>query len=415
MARQLDELPWGHGSLWPWGRWRSRDERGWPVAPPPSLRFRRLPQAPVCELQDGREEKSASPHLPQSSGDSSPPCHGPRESSTGWGDGRCGQRARGQGWKVRATGRPPGSEELGWQVTGPGNWSSPGAHGLAGEGELQPFLPWMVGLWLRELLHPSLRDGEPAWLPAHSPGQWEPWAHPSLCRISGASVLTSTSAEGSSLSASHGRLLPASVSAPGQARFPTPTPDPCAWPCMCVCMCARVSAYVHVHPCVHTHPHLHACPCVHVCARVSAYVHVRPCARTPTFTYMPVCACALVCTCICMCASVCAYEPMFTHMSTCAYMLVRVHVCVRVCVCQHVCTCLWACMLVHVLHLPRGSVGGSSAEGPHFHLLLCNTTRNERLKEVRELRRAFLGIPEVGGWPGCVKGLREQRGSWLAA
>lgn len=72
-------------------------------------------------------------------------------------------------------------------------------------------------------------------------------------------------------------------------------------------------------------------------------------------------------------------------------------------------------MLMHVLHFPRGSVGGSSAEGPHFYLLLYNTTYNERLKEVRELRRAFLGIPEVGGWPGCMKGLREQRGSWPAA
>lgn len=198
----------------------------------------------------------------------------------------------------------------------------------------------------------------------------------------------------------HASLHPLQIHARGHACV-----SACVHVCLRMCMCIRVC----------THPHLHARPCVHVCARVSAYVHVRPCARTPTFTYMPVCACALVCTCICMCASVCAYEPMFTHMSTCAYMLVRVHVCVRVCVCQHVCTCLWACMLVHVLHLPRGSVGGSSAEGPHFHLLLCNTTRNERLKEVRELRRAFLGIPEVGGWPGCVKGLREQRGSWLAA
>ena len=67
MARWLNELPWGHGSLWPWGRWRDRDERGWPVALPPSLRFRRLPQARVCEPQDGREENSASPHLPRSS------------------------------------------------------------------------------------------------------------------------------------------------------------------------------------------------------------------------------------------------------------------------------------------------------------------------------------------------------------
>lgn len=69
MARWLDELPWARGSHWPWRRWRGRDERGWLVVPPPSPRFRRLPQAPVCEphtQMEGRK-KSASPHLPRSS------------------------------------------------------------------------------------------------------------------------------------------------------------------------------------------------------------------------------------------------------------------------------------------------------------------------------------------------------------
>ena len=80
----------------------------------------------------------------------------------GLGEGRCGQRVGSQGWKVRAPGSPPGSEELGWRVTGPGNQSSPGAHGLAGEDELQPFLPWVVQLRLIGLLHPSLGDREPA-------------------------------------------------------------------------------------------------------------------------------------------------------------------------------------------------------------------------------------------------------------
>ena len=206
-----------------------------------------------------------------------------RGKPNGVGEGRCGQRVGGQGWKVRAPGSPPGSEELGWRVTGPGNQSSPGAHGLAGEGELQPFLPWVVQLWLRGLLHPSLGDREPAWLPAHSPGQWEPWAHPSLCRISVASVLTSTSAEGSILSASPGRLLPASVPAPRQACFPTLTLDPCAWPCVCVCIYAHVSVHVnvcpcvHACPCVHTYPCSHTCPCVHVCPHVCMSVCVHVC------------------------------------------------------------------------------------------------------------------------------------------
>lgn len=122
---------------------------------------------------------------------------------------------------------------------------------------------------------------------------------------------------------------------------------------------------------------------------------------------MAVHVCLRVCTCICACAcmSVCAHISMFIYMSMCVHM----------CACQCVCTCLWVCMRVHVLHLPRGSVGGASAESPHFYLLLCNTTHSERLKEVRGLRRAFLRIPEVGGWPGCLKGLREWRGSWPAA
>lgn len=349
-----------------------------------------------------------------------------RGEPNGCGEGRCGQRAGGQGWKVRVPGRPPGSEELGWRVTGPGNQSSPGAHGLAGEAELQPFMPWMMGLWLRGLLHPSLGDGEPAWLPAHSPGQWEPWAHPSLCRISGASVLTSTSAEASSLSASHGRLLPASVPAPRQACFPTSTPDPCAWPCMCVrisahVMCVHVCTHVRVCIRIHIYIHVHVRTCICVCACVSVCACMSLCAYTPTFTYMSVhvCPCAHVSVYVhvsmCACMSVCAYESMFAYMSMCARTLVHVCMCVHVCACQCACTCLWARMLVHVLHFPRGSVGGSSAEGPHFYLLLYNTTHNERLKEVRELRRAFLGIPEVGGWPGCMKGLREQRGSWPAA
>ena len=266
----------------------------------------------------------------------------------------------GQGWKVRVPGRPPGSEELGWRVTGPGNRSSPGAHGLAGEAELQPFVPWMVGLWLRGLLHPSLGDGEPAWLPAHSPGQWEPWAHPSLCRISGASVLTSTSAEGSSLSASHGQLLPASVPAPRQACFPTPTPDPCAWPCMCVhisahVMCVHVCTHVRVCICIHVYIHVHVCMCVHVC------VHVCVCIHTHIYIHVHVCPCAHVSAYVhvsmCACMSMCAYESMFAYMSMCACMLVHVCMCPRVCmsVCVYMSVGTHACACAT---LPKGVCGG---------------------------------------------------------
>lgn len=276
MARWLDELPWARGSHWPWRRWRGRDERGWLVVPPPSPRFRRLPQAPVCEPHtDGREEKvSLSPPPSVLLGDSGPPCHGLGKSPTGGEregvarglavrDGRSEHLAVLQAQRSWAG----GSRGLGTRVAlGPMAWRR--------GGELQPFLPWMVQLWLRGLLHPSLGDREPAWLPAHSPGHWEPWAHPSLCRISVASVLTSTSAEGSILFASHGRLLPASVPAPRQACFPTLTPDPCAWPCMCVCVCAHVSAHVHACPCVHTYLCLHTCPCVSTCMHVSVCVHV---------------------------------------------------------------------------------------------------------------------------------------------
>ena len=105
---------------------------------------------------------------------------------------------------------------------------------------------------------------------------------------------------------------------------------------------------------IHIYIHVHVCPCAHV----SAYVHVSMCA----------------------CMSMCAYESMFAYMSMRACMLVHVCMCVHVCACQCACTCLWARMLVHVLHFPRGSVGGSSAEGPHFYLLLYNTT-HERLKK----------------------------------
>ena len=330
----------------------------------------------------------------------------------------------GQGWKVRVPGRPPGSEELGWRVTGPGNRSSPGAHGLAGEAELQPFVPWMVGLWLRGLLHPSLGDGEPAWLPAHSPGQWEPWAHPSLCRISGASVLTSTSAEGSSLSASHGQLLPASVPAPRQACFPTPTPDPCAWPCMCVhisahVMCVHVCTHVRVCIRIHVYIHVHVCTCICMCACASMCACMSVCAYTPTFTYMSMCVrvhmylrmcmcpCVHACPCVhmnpclhtCPCVRVCS--SMYACVSTCVHVSVRVHVCGHACLCMCYTSQggLWGAHLLKVLIST-------------FCSITPPTTRGSRK---RELRRAFLGIPEVGGWPGCMKGLREPRGSWPAA
>lgn len=297
-----------------------------------------------------------------------------RGEPNGCGEGRCGQRAGGQGWKVRVPGRPPGSEELGWRVTGPGNQSSPGAHGLAGEAELQPFMPWMMGLWLRGLLHPSLGDGEPAWLPAHSPGQWEPWAHPSLCRISGASVLTSTSAEASSLSASHGRLLPASVPVPRQACFPTSTPDPCAWPCMCVrisahVMCVHVCTHVRVCIRIHIYIHVHVCTCICVCACASVCACMSLCAYTPTFTYMSMCVRVhmYLCMCMCPCARACPCVHMNPCLHTCPCVRVRssmyacvstcVHVSVRVHVCGHACLCmcytsqggLWGALLLKVL------------------------------------------------------------------
>ena len=343
----------------PGGRWRGRDERGWLVVPPPSLRFRRLPQAPVCELHtDGREDKvGLSPPPSVLLGDSGPPCHGLRESPTGWEregvarglavrDGRSehpavlqAQRSwaggsRGLGTRV-ALGPMAWRGRMSSSLSCPG-WCSCGSEGcsipaLETENQLAPCpQPRSVGTLgpsesLQNLCgfcpHQHFCKGQhPVCLPRP--------ASPGFCVSSQAGMLPDT----------HSRSM-----------------------CMAMCVC------------------LHICTCICACECVSMYA----------------------------CTSVCAYVSMFTCMSMCA--------CVSTCVHVSVCTCLWVCMRVHVLHLPRGSVGGSSAESPHFYLLLCSTTHNGRLKEVRGLRRAFLRIPDVGGWPGYLQGLRERRGSWPAA
>lgn len=226
---------------------------GWPCAPPPFPQIQEGdPQLPLCVSckMEGRK-KSASPHLASSVlWGFKFSCHGPRRGN-GSGEGEEGTMARGSGSGMEGQSTWQASRlqrELGWQVTGPGNWSPGGPHGLAGERVSSSLSALDGGAVAPGCSIPALGETEnQPGLPAHSPGPVGTLGPPSLCRISGASVLTSTSAEGSSCNPLPGRLLPASVSAPGR-QHPTPTPDPCAWPCTCV-PCVRMC----MRPCVHTH------------------------------------------------------------------------------------------------------------------------------------------------------------------
>lgn len=313
--------------------------------------------------------------------------------------------ARGPGVRMEGQSTWQASRLRGAGLAGHRAWelSSPGAHGLAWEGEPSLFCP--DGGAVAQRAAPScletLRTSSYS-CPQPRPGN--PGGHPRVSAESlGASVLTSTSAEGSSLSASHGRL-PSQLlcQLPGQARFPY-THSRSMRPCMCVPVKYQQPAYVRVLRCAHTHIyihvrvcmcvhvpvcarvslvcahtlHLHACPCVHVCARVSVYVRRVHRKWHHIYIHASMCACVHVCLCMCvgspgvcthlhtcLCvhalvhglhAYLCASEPMFTHMSTCAYMpashtcgLVRVSACVYMSVGMHACACATP---------PKGSVG----------------------------------------------------------
>lgn len=349
MARRLDQLPWGPWLLWPWGRWRSRDE-GWPIA---TASFPQIlgDSASLCELQDGREENQPLPTSLSPLGIQVLHAMGPGRAQR-VGGGRCGQRARVRDGRSGAPGRPPGSEELGWQVTGPGNWSSPGAHGLAGEGELQPFLPWDGGAVAQRAAPSQPWRRRTSLLPAHSPGQWEPWAHPSLCRISGGFCPHQHFCRGQQPVRSPRPAPPSFCVSSWQARSYTHSRSMCvamhvclhvctcvcvcACACVCthphlhvrVCMCVRVSVCARVSPvCGHTHIYMHAR--VHVCARVSVYVRVSPCVHTPTFTYMSMCACVHVCLCMCV-KGPCVH--IYIHACVC--------MCASACICMCICVCI---------------------------------------------------------------------------
>lgn len=148
--------------------------------------------------------------------------------------------ATGLGWgrKVERLAGLQAQSSWAGQVRGPGNQSGPGGWaGLAGEGALGPFLPWMAGLWPRGPRRPSLGD------PACSAGLWGCRAHQGLL------FSLSLPAE-----CSGGALLPwpgssqAFAPAPRRAHCPALLPDPRAWACTCVSAWARV--YMHVCACV---------------------------------------------------------------------------------------------------------------------------------------------------------------------
>lgn len=285
MARWLDELPWARGSHWPWRRWRGRDERGWLVVPPPSPRFRRLPQAPVCEPHtDGREEKvSLSPPPSVLLGDSGPPCHGLGESPTGGEregvarglavrDGRSEHLAVLQAQRSWAG----GSRGLGTRVAlGPMAWrgrvsssrSCPGWCSCGSEGCSIPALE---------------TDNQPGSLPT--------------AQVSGNPGPIRASAESLWLLSSLALLQRAASCSPPTAGFSRLL---CQLPGR---HASRHSLQIHVHgrACVSAclHMYLRMCMHVRVCTHIYVYIHVHVCPH--------------------VCMSVCVYMSVGMHACACA-------------------------------------------------------------------------------------------------